>query len=138
MIINVGVGVVIFNKTGKILLGKRIGRHGGGTWAFPGGHLDHAESPFDCARRETDEETGLSICNLKRGPWISTLFDEHTHYLTLFVIAQHEDGEPAVLEPHKCAEWRWFDWESFPHPLFKATDDLIAHYPQLDVLKAYQ
>jgi len=31
----IGVGVMIINKEGKILLGKRKNAHGDGTWSFP-------------------------------------------------------------------------------------------------------
>ena len=61
----VGVGVIVI-KDGKILLGKRKGPHGGGFWAFPGGHLEFNESLEDCARREVLEETGISIKNIKK------------------------------------------------------------------------
>ena len=34
----VGVGVMIQNKKGEVLLGLRQGSHGAGEWSFPGGH----------------------------------------------------------------------------------------------------
>jgi len=39
----VGLGVLII-KDGKVLLGRRKGAHGEGTWAPPGGHLECGES----------------------------------------------------------------------------------------------
>ena len=41
----VGVGVMIQNEKGEVLLGLRQGSHGAGEWSFPGGHLDF-EKPF--------------------------------------------------------------------------------------------
>lgn len=60
----VGIGMMIL-KEGKVLLGKRKGAHGAGEYAFPGGQLEHPESFEDCARRETREESGIEITNLR-------------------------------------------------------------------------
>ena len=48
----VGVGVIVV-KEGKVLLQRRRGAHGEGTWGFPGGHLEFKESWEECAKRET-------------------------------------------------------------------------------------
>jgi len=119
MHIKVGVGVLIFNEANQILLGKRLSQHGYGTWACPGGHLELYETPFDCAIRETQEETGLIISDLEKGPWVNTIFREDSHhYVTVFMLTRHYKGTPRVLEPDKCAEWQWFDINALPTPLF--------------------
>ena len=38
----VGVGVIVV-RADEVLFGLRRGAHGGGTWSFPGGHVDDAE-----------------------------------------------------------------------------------------------
>lgn len=57
----VGVGVFVLNSQGYILLGKRLGSHGSGTLALPGGHLELHESFEECAIREVLEETGIEL-----------------------------------------------------------------------------
>jgi len=114
----VGVGVIVVHNK-RVLLGKRIGSHGAGTWALPGGHLEFGESVEDCAVREVLEETGLSIEIIGQGPYTSDVFaEEQMHYITLYVEARSESGEPEILEPHKCLAWEWFHWSALPEPKF--------------------
>jgi len=69
----VGVGVIIM-RGDKVLLGKRKGSHGSDSWSFPGGHLEMYESFFDCAERETMEETGLKIDVIRELPIVTNDF----------------------------------------------------------------
>jgi 8-oxo-dGTP diphosphatase len=120
----VGVGVLVV-RDGRLLLGERLGSHGAGTWALPGGHLEFAESPEACARRELLEETGLAAAAIEPGPYTSDLFPaEDRHYVTLFVIASGVTGEPVRREPAKCARWAWYAWSGLPAPLFPPLDTL--------------
>ena len=120
----IGVGVCIV-KDGKVLFGKRLNSHGQGTWAFPGGHLEFGETIADCARREVAEETGMQITNIRKGPYVEDFFlAENKHYITLIMIADWQAGEPLVLEPAKCEEWRWFKWNELPSPLFRTFENL--------------
>lgn len=120
---HVGVGVVVV-KEGKVLLGKRINAHGAGTWAFPGGHLEHGETIADCALRELSEETGLKGHSLQFGPWTNDIIDE-SHYVTLFVFVDFFEGQIQIKEPQKCQAWEWYDWNDLPSPLFPSIRSLI-------------
>jgi 8-oxo-dGTP diphosphatase len=120
----VGVGVIIVRNR-LVLLGKRKGGHGAGTWATPGGHLEFGETVEECARRETLEETGLILRAVFDGPFTNNLFEvERKHYVTLFVVSPSESGEPQLLEPQKCCGWEWFSWDHLPSPLFKSLETL--------------
>lgn len=122
---SIGVGVIVV-KAGMVLLGKRKNAHGSGHWQFPGGHLEFGESVENCARREVAEETGLTITNLRSGPFTNDIFKaEAKHYVTLFMVAEHSSGVPKVLEPDKCEIWRWFIWGEFPHPRFLPIQNLL-------------
>jgi 8-oxo-dGTP diphosphatase len=114
----IGVGVII-RKDNKILLGKRKNAHGTGTWCPPGGHLEFMETITACAKRETDEESGLVITNIQKPVFTEDFFkEEDKHYITMLVTADWELGEPELREPHKCEEWKWFAWDELPSPLF--------------------
>jgi 8-oxo-dGTP diphosphatase len=122
----VGVGVIVIRE-GRVLLGKRKGSHGAGTWALPGGHLEFGETVDDCARREAEEETGLQLKNIRPGPYTNDVMAaEGKHYVTVFVQAVPEAGEPQILEPDKCECWVWFKWSELPQNLFLPLQNLRA------------
>ena len=121
----VGVGVVVL-RNGLVLLGQRIGSHGAGTWALPGGHLEFGETVEQCAAREVREETGLELQAFRAAPYTNDVFAaEGKHYVTLFIVAESSDGDPVVLEPGKCSGWRWFRWSELPSPLFQPLQTLV-------------
>lgn len=124
----VGVGVAVFQGD-KILLGKRKGAHGGGEWAFPGGHLEFGESVEECAMRELAEETGLKALAVQTNGWSSDVFDGDKHYITLFATVSRFEGEIQLLEPHKCEEWQWFSKDALPSPLFAPVCSYFKQMP---------
>src|SRR3989338_4122687 len=121
------VGLAVFiKKANKIAIGLRRGPHGGDTWGLPGGHLEYNESFTECARRETTEETGLEIDNIRFGHLTNDFFTETSkHYVTIFMVADYKNGELEVREPNKCKEWRWFGWDELPSPLFLPFQNLL-------------
>lgn len=121
----VGVGVIII-KDGKVLLGKRKGAHGDGSWAFPGGHLEFNESLENCAKREIMEETGITIKDIKKLTYTNDIFpNQGKHYITCYVKANYDSGEVKVMEPNKCEIWKWFEWNKFPEPIFLPLHNLL-------------
>ena len=51
-------------KDGDVLLMLRNKEPNLGLWVGPGGKLEPGESPYDCAKRELYEETGLEVNEL--------------------------------------------------------------------------
>ncbi len=71
--ISVGVGAVVFDDDGRILLVKHVPMRGdfwGGKWMVPGGGLEVGETLEEGVAREVGEETNLQVEVLKH---VSTL-----------------------------------------------------------------
>jgi 8-oxo-dGTP diphosphatase len=123
----VGVAVLVFNPQGAVLLGQRTGKHGAGTWSFPGDWMDPGERPEAAAAREVMKETGLQIAAIEpftARPYIYTTFRPELALdcVTLYFRAT-ADGVPERREPDKCLHWVWCDPRTLPFPLFKPLMD---------------
>jgi 8-oxo-dGTP diphosphatase len=127
----VGVGVMIQNNKGEVLMGLRQSSHGAGEWAFPGGHLEFGETLFETARREVKEETDLDIEEFE----VISLCDEMRyiksdgkHYLNISLRGIYAGGEVKIMEPQKCPEWKWFPVDALPEELFESTALTIRNF----------
>jgi 8-oxo-dGTP diphosphatase len=114
----VGVGVMIV-KNGAVLLGQRRGSHGAGEYAFPGGHLEYMESFEHCAQRETLEECGVEIENIRFQFVANVQTYAPRHYVHVGLLADWKSGTPEILEPEASGAWAWYDLEDLPQPLFE-------------------
>lgn len=124
----VQAGVACIVRRGeRVLLGRRKGSHGEGTWAFPGGRMERGETVFGCASRELKEETGLDRPEkaFSKLTYTNDVFvRDGKHFITLYVEVHCFIGKPVVMEPEKCEEWEWF--REPPSPLFLPVQNLIA------------
>jgi 8-oxo-dGTP diphosphatase len=121
----VGIGVLIFNN-GKILLGKRSGSHGEGSWSPPGGHLEFGEKLEECAKREVKEEAGIDIRDVEfTGHITNDVFKkEGKHYITIHMEGTYCGGTLNTnLNEYTAMEL--FEWNNLPKPLFLPFKNLV-------------
>ena len=133
MYIKVGIGVLILNEN-KILLGHRVvssvdtgGIYEPDSWCLPGGKQDYEETIFECAIRETKEETNLDISDLE----VFNAMDDiqiNKHFVTIQVIAHSFKGEVKVMEKDKIDEWKWFDLNQLPKNVYSPSKKFIDAY----------
>lgn len=127
----VGIGIMIQNANGEILLGLRHGSHGEGEWCFPGGHLEFGETIFESAKREVKEESGLEVNKfelISLADEMRYLKSDGKHYVNVGLRGEYMGGDPEVLEPNKCKEWRWFSLDNLPSKLFEGTELTINNF----------
>ncbi len=108
--VHVTGSAIVAGRRGVVLLvHRRLG-----FWMQPGGHVDPGEAPWEAARRETLEETGLAAVHPADGPClvhvdVHRAARGHTHLdLRYLLLAPDRDPTPA---PGESQDVRWFDWD---------------------------
>ncbi len=80
-------------------------------WVPPGGSVKGSESVFECARRETLEETGLQV-ELGSILYIQEFYDTEYHFIKFFILASGASGELSLsnrdADESFLVEARWF------------------------------
>lgn len=86
-----------------------------GLWLQPGGHIDVGETPWDAARREAEEETGLAVRFTTEPPELAHVDVHpgprgHTHLDVRYLLTVDGDPDPAP-PPGESQDVRWFTWD---------------------------
>ena len=127
---HVGIGVILVNTEGQVLIGKREGSHAP-YWSIPGGYLEPGESFEAAAIREIKEETGLDIVSpaiVGVSNNLETWKAEGVHVVSVILLSTAFSGTLTLMEPDKCSGWQWCDPSDLPQPHFEASRQAIACY----------
>lgn len=106
----VGVGVVVFNDEGDVLLVQRGQPPRRGQWSLPGGLIDLGERLVDAARREVWEECGVAVeigdlvATFEPMEWDAAGRLEY-HYVVLDYWARYLSGEAAAQDDAAAVRW---------------------------------
>jgi ADP-ribose pyrophosphatase YjhB (NUDIX family) len=111
--ISVGVGAVVLDDNGRILLVKHVPRRGdfwGGQWMVPGGSLELGETLEEGVIREVEEETDLKVEVLRHVSTLDRIVREgdevRIHVVYVDFLVRPVGGE---LRPSSdVATARWF------------------------------
>jgi 8-oxo-dGTP pyrophosphatase MutT (NUDIX family) len=118
-------GVHLFiKKKSKILLLRRFNAQWeNGKYSTIAGHLDGHESVIDAAVREAKEEAGITIepkdlevvhvMHRRYNPKSKS----YREFVLFFLTVKKWKGEPAITEPDKSDDMRWFDIDKLPDNL---------------------
>ena len=124
----VGVGVMII-KNGKVLLGRRKGKHGANSYGWIGGHLEFGETFEQCLIREAQEEADLKIEPKKlKFLCLNNIIAYDEHYVDIEFFTEIKNKEPKVMETNRVEKWGWYDLDKLPSPMLKAVELAIKKY----------
>ena len=134
-VVKVGVGVIVVDNCGKILLEKRSDN---GMWGLPGGGIEPGESVIETAHREVKEETNLEI----RLTGLVGIYSEPSagrivtypdngdvrHLVDIVFTAVVNSGE--ISKSNESLEVKFFNPDSLPSdvvpPAIKPLQDFVA------------
>ncbi|WP_329155968.1 NUDIX domain-containing protein (plasmid) [Streptomyces sp. NBC_01456] len=125
----VGVHLHLQDDHGRILLGLRHpdSAFAPDTWHFLAGHCER-EAAIDCLVREAKEEAGLTIAP-EDVDLVHTLHHVDSPNvrprIALVFQARSWTGDPEVLEPDRCVEWRWWKPQDLPAEVVPYTRQAI-------------
>ena len=101
--------IAVIIRDDRILLGLREYENAPTVWTAPGGSVDVGETLEEAARRETKEETGID--DLEFVDYIGEVNGEDRDPLHVFHCKSNQ--KPALVEPEKFNQWRWFAFDEF-------------------------
>ena len=132
----VGVGVLLVDASGRVLLSLRRRPPEAGAWSILGGSLEPFERIEECARREAREEAGVEIM-LDRLLCVTDhiLMQENQHWVAPAFAARIIEGVVANKEPHKTAELRWCTLDCLPQPPTITAQRAIEVYRMLSTVR---
>src|ERR1700704_4955723 len=118
----VGVGALITDDLGRVLLVKRRREPEANHWGIPGGKVDFGERLVDTCAREIQEEVGVEI---EVGDLVCLVdqidVEAGTHWVAPVFRARIVAGEPSNREPEALAAVGWFALGELPAPLTLST-----------------
>lgn len=122
--------VILIEKDGNVLLGKRRGGHGTGKWGLPQGYVEFEEDFLSAAIREVKEETGLdveiqSILNV-----VSNHLAPSLQTLVIVLLAGVVAGELRAGDDLEALQWAPLSGP-FPEMAFEADERIIERYRNL-------
>jgi len=100
----VGVGAIVFDDAGRVLLVERGRPPGQGLWSIPGGRLEPRETLAQAVAREVREETGLIVEVGALACVVERMGDDY-HFVLLDYFARVTGGTLAAASDARAARF---------------------------------
>lgn len=131
----VGVGVMVINDEGKVLLILRNSdsklansdMHLEGTWTLPAGKVRYKETIIEAAKRKVKEETNLDVENLS----VISVNDDiniYAHFLTIGLLNDKFSGVIDLGDTKEHVDYNFYDLDNLPENLCEPSKAIIKNY----------
>ena len=97
--------VVLIEKDGQVLLGRRSGSYGAKKWGLPQGFIEFDEDFITAAIREVKEETGLDVEIRSIIIVVSNFLSPRLHTLAIVLLARVVGGEICAADDLEAVAW---------------------------------
>lgn len=98
------IAAAVIVEDGKVLLVRRRVKEGSLSWQFPAGEVEQGESGGEAAVRETREETGLVVAEVKvLGERVHPNTGRRMIYIACDVVA----GDVRVVDDEELDDFAW-------------------------------
>ncbi|KGM96191.1 DNA mismatch repair protein MutT [Clostridium novyi A str. 4552] len=124
--IGVGVGAVIKNNRGEVLLLLRNKEPEKGCWSIPGGKVEMFENIEDAIKREVKEEVDVDVEIIKLLTVTNHIISkEKTHWVAPTFLVKIINGQVKNVEPQKHQDLKWFSINNLPENITITTKNAI-------------
>lgn len=138
----VGIGVMIFNKEGKVLLILRnddakkadSDMRLEGTWTFPAGKVKIGETIYAAGIRKVKEEVNIDIENPKIVS-ISDDINDYAHFVTIGLVVRGYKGNISLGNSEEHVDYKFFDIKNLPENLCMPSKNIVNNYKNKIIYK---
>ena len=132
-------GIVLFNGSGMVLVGKRIDQITE-AWQMPQGGIDENEEPLEAALRELKEEINTANVeilaesknwytydlpkNLREKLWKGMYRGQNQKWFAMKYLGDDNQIQPQSVEKPEFNDWKWIDIEDLPRVAIKFKQDI--------------
>jgi 8-oxo-dGTP diphosphatase len=123
------IAAAVIVQDGKVLLVKRRVKEGSLSWQFPAGEVEPGETGSQAAVRETQEETGLTVAEVKV---IGERVHPNTGRTMIYVACQVLGGVARVADDEELSEMAWSAGDELqeyvPYPFYGPVQEFLNEH----------
>ena len=132
-------GIVLFNDSGMVLVGKRIDQITE-AWQMPQGGIDENEEPLEAALRELEEEINTANVeilaesknwykydlpkNLRGKLWKGRYRGQNQKWFAMKYLGDDKQIQPQSVKKPEFNDWKWIDIEDLPRVAINFKQDI--------------